>query len=86
MHWDRLLFSAKESVYKAWFPLAARWLGFEDVSVEIDARAGAFAARILLPVPVAGDGLPREFFGRWRVGEGLMLTAIAAASASAPEV
>jgi 4'-phosphopantetheinyl transferase EntD len=30
VHWDRLLFSAKESVYKAWFPLAGRWLGFED--------------------------------------------------------
>ena len=28
--WDRLLFSAKEAVYKAWFPLAGRWLGFED--------------------------------------------------------
>ena len=25
--WDRLLFSAKESVYKAWFPVAGRWLG-----------------------------------------------------------
>jgi len=25
--WDRLLFSAKESVYKAWFPLTGRWLG-----------------------------------------------------------
>jgi 4'-phosphopantetheinyl transferase EntD len=24
--WDRLLFSAKESVYKAWFPPAGRWL------------------------------------------------------------
>jgi hypothetical protein len=24
--WDRLLFSAKESVYKAWYPLARRWL------------------------------------------------------------
>jgi len=30
VHWDRLLFSAKESVYKEWFPLAKRWLGFED--------------------------------------------------------
>ena len=27
-HWDRMLFSAKESVYKAWFPLTQRWLGF----------------------------------------------------------
>jgi 4'-phosphopantetheinyl transferase EntD len=36
VHWDRLLFSAKESVYKAWFPLAKRWLGFEDATVRID--------------------------------------------------
>jgi 4'-phosphopantetheinyl transferase EntD len=81
VHWDRLLFSAKESVYKAWFPLAERWLGFEDISIEIDARAGMFAARILVPVPATGDGLPRGFSGRWTVGEGLMLTAIAATPA-----
>ena len=31
--WDRLLFSAKESVFKAWFPLAQRWLGFEDARI-----------------------------------------------------
>jgi 4'-phosphopantetheinyl transferase EntD len=32
--WDRLLFSAKESVYKAWYPLTGRWLGFEDARIE----------------------------------------------------
>ena len=36
VHWDRLLFSAKESVYKAWFPLAERWLGFEDAALTFD--------------------------------------------------
>lgn len=36
VHWDRLLFSAKESVYKAWYPLAGRWLGFEDAALTID--------------------------------------------------
>ncbi|SNQ51315.1 4'-phosphopantetheinyl transferase Npt [Frankia canadensis] len=36
VHWDRLLFSAKESVYKAWFPLAQRWLGFEDAALTVD--------------------------------------------------
>lgn len=36
VHWDRLLFSAKESVYKAWFPLARRPLGFEDAIVCIE--------------------------------------------------
>jgi 4'-phosphopantetheinyl transferase EntD len=34
--WDRLLFSAKESVYKAWFPLARRPLGFEDAILRIE--------------------------------------------------
>jgi 4'-phosphopantetheinyl transferase EntD len=32
-HWDRLLFSAKESVYKAWFPMTqsmARFPASED--------------------------------------------------------
>lgn len=82
VHWDRLLFSAKEAVYKAWFPLAQRWLGFEDISIEIDARTGVFAARILVPVPAAGDGLPRGFSGRWTVGDGLMLTAVAATPVS----
>jgi 4'-phosphopantetheinyl transferase EntD len=56
VRWDRLLFSAKESVYKAWFPLAKRWLGFEDAVLEIDPQAGVFVARLL----VAGPPLARE--------------------------
>jgi 4'-phosphopantetheinyl transferase EntD len=39
VHWDRLLFSAKEATYKAWFPLARRWLGFEDAIVRIEPQA-----------------------------------------------
>jgi 4'-phosphopantetheinyl transferase EntD len=33
VHWDRMLFSAKESVYKAWFPLTGRWLDFEEAEL-----------------------------------------------------
>jgi 4'-phosphopantetheinyl transferase EntD len=33
----KLLFSAKKSVYKAWFLLARRWLGFKEASIDIDA-------------------------------------------------
>jgi 4'-phosphopantetheinyl transferase EntD len=44
--WDRLLFCAKESVYKAWFPLTSRWLGFEDADVTIEPD-GTFTARLL---------------------------------------
>jgi 4'-phosphopantetheinyl transferase EntD len=75
--WDRLLFSAKESVYKAWFPLTQRWLGFEEADLTIDPVAGTFDARLLVPGPVvAGSPLP-GFSGRWLVGRGLVVTAIA---------
>lgn len=33
--WDRVLFCAKETVYKAWFPLTHCWLGFQEASVTI---------------------------------------------------
>jgi 4'-phosphopantetheinyl transferase EntD len=76
VHWDKLLFSAKESVYKAWFPLARRWLGFEDACLTID-REGGFSARLLVPgPPVAGRRLT-ELSGRWLVADGFVATAIA---------
>jgi enterobactin synthetase component D / holo-[acyl-carrier protein] synthase len=46
VHWDRVLFSAKESVYKAWFPLTRRWLGFEQADIELRLD-GTFEARLL---------------------------------------
>ena len=77
--WDRLLFSAKESVYKAWFPLTGRWLGFEDADVTIETD-GTFTARLLIdeqPPPSP------SFAGRWLAGGGLILTAIAIPAPSA---
>lgn len=43
VHWDKLLFTAKEATYKAWFPLTRRWLGFEDAHITLvpDLRRGA---------------------------------------------
>lgn len=79
VHWDRLLFCIKESVYKAWFPLAQRWLGFEDAEVSIDSRRGSFAARLLVPGPIVGGAELKRLEGRWAVGDGLVLAAIALA-------
>jgi 4'-phosphopantetheinyl transferase EntD len=74
--WDRLLFSAKESVYKAWFPLAKRWLGFEDADIVFDVVNGTFDARLLIgDVEVGGSPLV-GFSGRWLACDGLLLTAI----------
>ncbi|GII76601.1 4'-phosphopantetheinyl transferase [Sphaerisporangium rufum] len=74
--WERLLFCAKEAVYKAWFPLAGRWLGFEEASLSIDPDAGAFSARLLVPGPRVAGREVTGFTGRWTAGDGLILTAI----------
>lgn len=75
--WDRILFSAKESVYKAWFPLARRWLGFADASVSIGAYAGTFSAELLATGPEVDGVVLAGFEGRWLVSRGLIVTAIA---------
>ncbi|MBX7268153.1 4'-phosphopantetheinyl transferase superfamily protein [Micromonospora sp. Llam7] len=74
--WDRLLFSAKESVYKAWFPLARCGLEFDKARVgfELD---GTFSAELLVEGPVV-DGHNRltTFPGRWAATDGLLVTAV----------
>jgi 4'-phosphopantetheinyl transferase EntD len=74
--WDRLLFSAKESIYKAWFPLTRRWLNFEEAVVTPDPAEGTFAARLLVPGPVVDGRTLTGFAGRWMVDRGLVATAI----------
>lgn len=76
--WDRLLFSAKESVYKSWFPLVRRWLGFDDADITINPVDGTFKARLLVAAPMIGRFPPAGFTGRWLASDGLILTAIAA--------
>ena len=76
LYWDRILFCVKESVYKAWFPLTGRWLGFEDAAVDFDPACQSFTARLLVPGPVVNGRVLTGFEGRWRVGDGLIATAI----------
>jgi 4'-phosphopantetheinyl transferase EntD len=75
--WDRVLFSMKESVYKAWFPLTHRWLSFEDVEVTIDAENETFQAKLLIDFPSIGGRALTGFAGRFLVHDGLILTATA---------
>jgi 4'-phosphopantetheinyl transferase EntD len=74
--WDRILFSAKESVYKAWFPLTGLWLDFHEAELDLSPD-GTFSARLLVPGPVVGDRRIEGFDGRWAVRDGLLATAIA---------
>jgi 4'-phosphopantetheinyl transferase EntD len=75
--WDRVLFSAKESVYKAWFPRARRRLGFEQVALTIDRRAGTFLADLPAPGLPLPDGELGAMPGRWAVDDGIVVTAVA---------
>ncbi|MFF5085054.1 4'-phosphopantetheinyl transferase [Actinoplanes sp. NPDC000266] len=88
-HWGRLLFSAKESVYKAWFPVTRRWLGFEQAQLTIDPDAGTFHATLSADGTRIDGGPPlTSLHGRFMVASGLIVTAVAQAAhfrAGAPE-
>jgi 4'-phosphopantetheinyl transferase EntD len=75
-HLDAVLFSAKEAVYKAWFPLAGRRLGFHDVEVSLDLGNAEFSAKLLVPGPVVNRANLSEFRGRWALEEGVVCTAV----------
>jgi 4'-phosphopantetheinyl transferase EntD len=64
MPWPLLLFSAKESVFKAWFPLFGMALSFQHVVMDFDPAKAAFTA-----VVCREPGMrPRtEFVGRFGV-------------------
>ncbi|GGX36272.1 4'-phosphopantetheinyl transferase [Streptomyces lomondensis] len=85
VHWDRMLFSAKESVYKTWYPLRRRPLEFEDALIDFDRVEGTFSVRLGSHVRGAQD-FPREIAGRWITGNGLVVTAIALSVASGSSV
>ncbi|MFF8961009.1 4'-phosphopantetheinyl transferase [Streptomyces sp. NPDC014894] len=81
---DRLLFSAKEAVYKTWYPLMGTELDFDEALLSFreesgpnEAPRGAFTARILRPER-GPDGRPvEEFTGRWLSDRGIVVTVIA---------
>jgi len=80
-NWDRLLFSAKEAVYKAWFPLTGEWLDHEEVEILFDPQDGSFAA-LLSPYGLIVDGRQvRCLHGRWVRKRGILLTAVVLGSA-----
>ncbi|MFF9768069.1 4'-phosphopantetheinyl transferase [Streptomyces sp. NPDC014636] len=91
VHWDRLLFSAKESVYKAWFPLTRKWLDFSEADITLlpdtgRASRGTLRAELLVPGPVVGGRPLQVFEGRWAVSDEVVATSVVIphTSAAAP--
>ncbi|MET7425975.1 4'-phosphopantetheinyl transferase superfamily protein [Dactylosporangium sp. NPDC005555] len=77
VHWGRLLFSAKESVFKAWYPLTGRMLDFAEAALTIDPVSRTFRARVLVDGRRADGGPPLSGFdGRFLAARGLLLTAV----------
>lgn len=69
----RLLFSAKESLFKCLHPVTGVWVDFRDVTVTIH-PAGRFVPEFLGPACAPGwSALP--WCGRWVRAEGWILTA-----------
>ncbi|MCX4744998.1 4'-phosphopantetheinyl transferase superfamily protein [Kitasatospora sp. NBC_01287] len=77
VHWDRLLFSAKESVYKAWYPLTGQRLDFADAEIAFALDGGWTAAVVPVSTPVSAPVSTPALAGRWLTGGGLLLTAVA---------
>ncbi|TCK24510.1 4'-phosphopantetheinyl transferase family protein [Pseudonocardia endophytica] len=82
VHWDRLWFSAKESVFKAWYPLTGLELDFDEADISVDPSDGRFSARLLVPGPEIGGTRVDVFSGRWSAGHGLIVTAVHLAAPS----
>jgi 4'-phosphopantetheinyl transferase EntD len=74
LHWGRILFCAKEAVYKAWFPLTRRWLDFDDVSATVHPD-GTFRARLRVRDPRMASADRNGLAGRWVVDRGLIAAA-----------
>ncbi|MFI7285939.1 4'-phosphopantetheinyl transferase [Streptomyces anulatus] len=88
IHWDRVLFSAKESVFKTWYPVTGVELDFIEADLTFHredgpdgnddrpqggtAAEGTFAARLLLTDPA----LPTTLHGRWLIEDGIVATAV----------
>ena len=73
--WPKLAFSAKEAVYKSYFPLARCPLGFHDVELEIDVRGQRFEAALIRHSAPAAAGR-RRFPGRFGIADGYVYTGV----------
>ncbi len=73
VQWGRLLFCAKEALYKAWYPVQRRWLGLDEVDVQLG-RDGWISCRLLAPTVDSGPFAHCQ--GRWALDDRVLLAAV----------
>ena len=79
-NWDRLLFSAKEAVYKTWFPLVGEWLDHQEAEIRFRAHDATFTA-LLSHDGLIVNGRPVScLHGRWMRERGILVTAVVVTS------
>lgn len=69
----KLIFSIKEAAYKAQYALSRQYFGFSGMRIQLD--GGSFEAEMMIDAPPFKRG--HRFFGRYRIADGLILSAIA---------
>jgi len=75
VNWIAILFGAKESIFKAWFPLQRTWLGFEDVSISFRPAEQAFYATPTSTTSL-DSGIVSRMSGRYLVINGFIFTSV----------
>jgi 4'-phosphopantetheinyl transferase EntD len=76
IYWDRLFFSAKESVFKAWFPSQRSWLDFHECSIRVTPSSHSFEAQLLLPSRQDAPDELQIMHGKYIADERFIATAI----------
>ena len=75
-NWDRLIFSAKEAVYKAWFPLAGEWLDHQQVEITFHPHHQTFTATLSRGGLTVNGHQIRQLNGHWARQQGILATAV----------
>jgi 4'-phosphopantetheinyl transferase EntD len=75
-NWDRLLFSAKEAVYKAWFPLVGEWLDHQEAEILINPHNQTFEALLCRDGLIINGHQIHRIHGRWTRKRGILVTAV----------
>jgi 4'-phosphopantetheinyl transferase EntD len=74
--WDRLLFSAKETVYKAWCPVVGTWLDPQETEIVFHPGRSTFTAVLSRQGMTAGGRPIARLEGRWARQRATLVTAL----------
>lgn len=81
-NWDRLIFCAKESVFKAWYPCHQTWLDFLDVSITFFPESSNFDVNFISRGIDCKKRMRAIFCGRYLICADIMLTSVVARTVS----